>query len=109
MTKQETKTTFQSLRWVAILCYRHPLLPNDRLKLPQVFSISRLPKIIFGEGEFKQLAREIAAVGNNILIVTGSRSFIDMPQWEELQSDLFNLTISWSMVQIKGEPNQITI
>ena len=84
-------------------------MPNDRLKLPQVFSISRLPKIIFGEGEFKQLASEIAAVGNNILIVTGSRSFIDMPQWEELQSDLFNLNISWSLVQIKGEPNPTII
>jgi len=78
---------------------------NDKLTINQAFTISRLPQIIFGKGEFKKLANEIATIGNRALIVTGSQSFIETQQWKTLQSDLFNLDITWSLVKISGEPN----
>ncbi|PCI28734.1 MAG: alcohol dehydrogenase [SAR324 cluster bacterium] len=69
------------------------------------FSISRLPRILFGAGEFSRLASEIAGYGDQVLIVTGGSSFTDRSHWGVLQSELKNLGISWSLIRIPGEPS----
>ncbi len=69
------------------------------------FSISRLPRILFGAGEFSALASEISSYGRQALIVTGGRSFTELQQWTNLQEELQTLEISWSLVRIPGEPS----
>ena len=69
------------------------------------FSISRLPRILFGAGEFSALASEISSYGRQALIVTGGRSFTELQQWINLQEELQTLEISWSLVRIPGEPS----
>ncbi|GAA3936122.1 iron-containing alcohol dehydrogenase [Litoribacillus peritrichatus] len=69
------------------------------------FTISRLPRILFGKGELSKLAGEIAHYGKRALIVTGGGSFTCSEHWSELQADLDKAGISWSLIRIPGEPS----
>ena len=46
------------------------------------FSISRLPRIVFGAGKINELPNLAAAYGKNLLIVTGKQSFTSTPRWQ---------------------------
>ncbi len=69
------------------------------------FTISRLPRILFGAGELSQLADEVAVYGQSALIVTGGRSFTEQTHWTRLQEDLNKKGIRWSLIRIPGEPS----
>jgi alcohol dehydrogenase class IV len=69
------------------------------------FSIARLPRIEFGAGVFSRVPDIIARYGNGVLLVTGSRSFPSMPQWDELVTTLEQRDLAWYHVCVDGEPS----
>lgn len=71
----------------------------------QSFAISRLPRILFGAGEFSRLTQEISGYGNKVLIVTGGKSFTERAQWRDLQAKLTAAGINWVLLRIPGEPS----
>ncbi len=69
------------------------------------FTISRLPRILFGEGALAGLPDEVAALGSRVLIVTGKRSFKDSLHWRRLTAGLDARSIAFEGVSIAGEPS----
>ncbi len=69
------------------------------------FSISRLPRILFGNGRVTELPQLLAQYGRNALIVTGQQSFINTPRWPQLTDALTAAGITWQRVSISGEPS----
>lgn len=69
------------------------------------FSIARLPRIVFGAGEFARVPELVAGYGRQVLLVTGSHSFPSTPQWDDLVSSFGQRAISWHHVGIDGEPS----
>ena len=69
------------------------------------FSLARLPRILFGEGRVKDIPMQVAAFGQHILLVTGSKSLQATPHWEILLQGLRAQKISWEIVTIQGEPS----
>lgn len=79
---------------------------STQTKLPlNVFTISRLPRILFGSGELSQLTTEIAHFGSSVLIVTGGGSFTNSTHWQALQTELNTASIHWQLIRIPGEPS----
>ncbi len=72
---------------------------------PKPFSIARLPRIEFGTGVFGRVPDLVAAYGNRVLLVTGSRSFPFTPQWDELITTFEQRNVRWYHVSIDGEPS----
>jgi len=72
---------------------------------PGAFSIARLPRIVFGAGVFARVPDIISHFGNQVLLVTGSRSFPSMPQWDDLLTTLGGRDFTWYHVSIDGEPS----
>ena len=70
-----------------------------------LFTIARLPKIIFGAGTLSQLPNEISHFGTRALIVTGANSFIASPPWAQLQERLSQAKITHPLVHVAGEPS----
>ena len=69
------------------------------------FSIARLPRIEFGAGTIKKLPEIIAGYGSRMLLVTGARSFLHTPQWQELQQQLSKQAITWQHCTVAEEPS----
>jgi len=69
------------------------------------FSIARLPRIEFGAGVFARVPDILARYGNAVMLVTGSRSFPSMPQWDELLTTLEQRDLDWYHVSVDGEPS----
>ncbi len=69
------------------------------------FTISRLPRIVFGEGALSEVPREVAPLGRNILLVTGERSFLAGGHWPRLEAGLAAAGIAWRSVSVAGEPS----
>jgi len=69
------------------------------------FTLTRLPRIVFGAGrlaELPQLAREF---GTRALLVTGARSFAASPAWGPLVDALRRQGVSFEHEIIEGEPS----
>lgn len=75
------------------------------LSVIPAFNLSRLPKIIFGQGTRKQLPSLISNHGSHFLLVTGARHFQSSPYWEELQQSFKAKGLSWETLNISGEPS----
>jgi alcohol dehydrogenase len=73
------------------------------------FAISRLPRIIFGRGQIKELPLLVASYGQHILLVTGARSLRATSHWQSLIDDLQQRGITWSHLTVSGEPTPQTI
>lgn len=73
------------------------------------FSIARLPRIEFGAGSLRKVPDIIASYGSRILLVTGSRSFIDSSHWEPLIDQLKQRSIRWQHCTIADEPSPALI
>lgn len=73
------------------------------------FSIARLPRIEFGAGVLKKAPDIIANYGSRILLVTGSRSFIDSSHWEPFIDQLKQRAVSWQHCTIADEPSPALI
>ncbi|MCK5336175.1 MAG: iron-containing alcohol dehydrogenase, partial [Gammaproteobacteria bacterium] len=69
------------------------------------FSISSFPNIEFGSGSVKKLASIIKPYGNNILIVTGEKSFIASDSWKELEKSLLLDEIEFKICHVITEPS----
>jgi alcohol dehydrogenase class IV len=69
------------------------------------FSIARLPRIEFGAGVFAQVPELVARYGSHVLLVTGSRSFPSMPQWDRLITAFEQRDITWYHISTDGEPS----
>lgn len=69
------------------------------------FSLSRLPRIVFGHGVLAQLPDLAASYGKRLLLVTGARHFQAGRYWSEVQSGLRAAGLDWEMLAIDGEPS----
>ena len=69
------------------------------------FSIARLPRIEFGAGVLARLPKLLAAYGEQVLLVTGARSFTDSPHWPRLLTGLEQAGIHWQHASIAAEPS----
>ena len=69
------------------------------------FSISRLPRILFGQGRINELPGLITKYGQQVLLVTGQSSFRGSPTWDALTQSLEKLNISWHHIIVSGEPS----
>jgi len=68
------------------------------------FSISRLPRIVYGAGGIEKLPGLIGQYGHHLLLVTGERSFRRTPRWLSLIDTLEQQQIRWHHVVVSGEP-----
>lgn len=69
------------------------------------FSITALPRILFGVGRLAQLPQLIAEFGQHVLLVTGGRSFRQSARWSTLLQALERHAISHDSLVVEGEPS----
>lgn len=72
---------------------------------PGDFSVSRLPRIVFGAGSIRQLPVIAAEYGDRALVVTGSRSLRGSPLWPELTRNLSAGLAFLEDLRVEGEPS----
>lgn len=75
------------------------------LRMTHLFSIARLPRIVFGPGTREQLPAIVGQYGNRILLVTGASSFLASAPWQSIATALEQAGIAWRIVQVNGEPS----
>lgn len=73
------------------------------------FSVSRLPRIEFGQGSIKKLPDLIKQYGSPVLFVTGSRVFVQTQAWLDLLHEMHLSVIAYGHCQISDEPSPIWI
>lgn len=73
------------------------------------FSISRLPRIIYGSGRLNEIPTLAATYGNKALLVTGKHSFYATPRWYEFTQSLENKGLRWLHLTVSGEPSPILV
>lgn len=71
----------------------------------QPFTISRLPRIIFGRGVFAQLPEIIQAYGSQVLLITGSASLQETTHWSWLCAQLQQQQIRFHHSTVQTEPS----
>ncbi len=69
------------------------------------FSLSRLPRIVFGAGRLAEVPRLAREFGGRALLVTGQRAFISSPFWAPFISGLHQQGITCEHEIISGEPS----
>jgi alcohol dehydrogenase class IV len=69
------------------------------------FNVCGIPRIVFGEGRFRELPQIITSFGLRALIVTGSRSFVGSACCQSLTDSLGEAGVSWDVVKVNGEPS----
>ena len=69
------------------------------------FSVSRLPRIVFGVGTFMQLPGILSGYGKRVLIVTGGRSLRQSGNWSRLLDGLKSAGLVWEEMKVEGEPS----
>ncbi len=69
------------------------------------FSVSRLPRIVFGAGTFRQLPEIVSRYGKRLLIVTGGKSLRQSARWRNLLRDLSAAGIQTQDIGVRGEPS----
>ncbi|HZV63103.1 MAG TPA: iron-containing alcohol dehydrogenase [Methylophilaceae bacterium] len=74
------------------------------MQLP-AFTITGLPKIVFGNGSAARIPELAAEFGREALIMTGAHSFIATPAWNKLQESLCSAGIVFEHGIISGEPS----
>lgn len=69
------------------------------------FSLSILPRIVFGAGTVRQLPEIIQGLGRRVLIVTGARAFRATLHWQGLLDAMKGRGISWEDMVVQDEPS----
>ena len=69
------------------------------------FSISRLPRIMFGSGRLNDVPNLAATYGRTALIVTGKQSFCATPRWLAFTQALEEKSVNWLQFTVSGEPS----
>jgi len=73
------------------------------------FAISRLPRVIFGNGCIQQVPALAAKYGRQALLVTGKRSFCGSPRWQAFIASLEAAGLSWQHFTVSGEPSPLLV
>jgi alcohol dehydrogenase len=71
------------------------------------FTISGLPRIVFGDGVITQIPTLIEEFGHRALLITGSRSFIRTSHWFALTFALKQLNIEYEHAIVDREPSPV--
>ncbi len=69
------------------------------------FDFARMPRIVFGAGRIAELPQHVAGFGENVLLVTGARSFRNSNHWSRLEADLAAAGIDWHEFTVAEEPS----
>lgn len=69
------------------------------------FSLSRLPRIIYGSGRIDEVPALATAYGRTALLVTGKQSFCATPRWQSFTQSLESKGINWLHFTVSGEPS----
>ena len=69
------------------------------------FSISRLPRILYGSGRLNEVPALAASYGDAALLVTGKQSFFGTPHRHSLTESLEEKGVRWLHVTVSGEPS----
>lgn len=69
------------------------------------FSISRLPRISYGNGRINDVPAMAASYGRTVLLVTGRHSFCSTPRWPALTEALAAKGLRWLHFTVSGEPS----
>jgi alcohol dehydrogenase len=73
------------------------------------FSISRLPRIIFGSGRINEVPTLAASYGQTALLVTGKQSFYSSPRWQSFTQSLNAKGMRWLHFTVSGEPSPVLV
>jgi alcohol dehydrogenase class IV len=73
------------------------------------FSISRLPRIIYGCGRLNEVPALTASYGRIALLVTGKQSFCASPHWQTFIKSLEKKGIRWLHLTVSGEPSPMLV
>lgn len=73
------------------------------------FSLSRLPRIVFGAGRLAEVPRLAREFGHRALLVTGRHAFMASPFWAPFIDGLRQQDITWEHETISGEPSPAVI
>ena len=71
----------------------------------EAFTLSRLPRILFGPGRIAEIPALVREFGTRVLLVTGERSFLDSPYRQPLFDALAHHGIAWLHETVSGEPS----
>lgn len=69
------------------------------------FNLSRLPRVVFGAGQIRQLPTLTRQFGRKALLITGAKSFRNTFRYEELVSGFLAAGIAFETVAVSGEPS----
>jgi len=69
------------------------------------FSISGLPRIVFGDGVISRVPALAGEFGSHTLLLTGAKSFVQSPHWAALTNGLITAGISFEHATVDGEPS----
>jgi len=69
------------------------------------FTLGRIPAIEFGRGRVGRLPAIVASRGGRALLVTGERSFREMPAWGALLAGLRDAGVETREMTVSGEPS----
>ena len=69
------------------------------------FKFAVTPEIIFGSGKRSALTSCIKIFGSQTLLITGEKSLVSSPFWEEIISKLSTEKVKWEHETIIGEPS----
>ena len=73
------------------------------------FSISRLPRISYGQGRINEVPALAAAYGHTALVVTGKQSFCATPRWQAFTEALAAQRLRWLHFTVSGEPSPLGV
>lgn len=69
------------------------------------FTLSRVPRILFGAGRIADVPALTREFGKRLLLITGKQSFLNSPCWQRLLDGLRQHDISWQHETVSGEPS----
>lgn len=73
------------------------------------FSISRLPRLLFGAGTIMRVPALARDYGTRALLVTGARSLECSPPWEPLAREFTAQGVECERLTVSGEPSPTTV
>jgi len=69
------------------------------------FALSRLPRVLFGDGRIAEVPALVRSLGRRALLVTGARSFRGSRHWVALRDDLVRQCVNLEVATLSGEPS----
>ena len=74
------------------------------MEFSSCFELARLPRLLFGNGQFIHLPALITRFGSRVLLVTGDRFLEASGHWEWLVHALKQQSVTWVRVKVADEP-----